>query len=157
MQSLKIFPMSFADLKEVVEIERRSFPHPWSRAQFRRELINPISFSFAGKVEYKGRLRLVSYIVFWLVSGEGHILNVAVHPDFRHRGIARELITFALCNMEEMGAHDLFLEVRLSNNVAIHLYESLGFREIGIRKGYYENGEDAKVMHYGIRPFEYRC
>ena len=157
MPKLAIFPMSFADLTSVLEIEERSFPEPWSRALFRRELINPISFAFIGKVENEGKLRLVSYIVFWLVAGEGHILNVAVHPDFRNRGFARELTSFAMATMGEMGAQDLFLEVRVSNSAAIHLYESLGFREIGERKGYYGNGEDAKVMYYGMTPFEDEC
>jgi ribosomal-protein-alanine N-acetyltransferase len=157
MPDLKIFPMSFADLKGIMGIEKRSFPHPWSRPQFRRELINPISYAFVGKVEEMDRLQVVSYIVFWLVAGEGHILNVAVHPDFRGRGFARELITFAMLNLREMGCDDIFLEVRVSNAVAIHLYESLGFQEIGVRKGYYEDGEDAMVMYYGVHPFEYQC
>lgn len=157
MSDLKIFPMSFADLKGVMGIEKRSFPHPWSRPQFRRELINPISYAFAGKVADGGKFKVVSYIVFWFVAGEGHILNVAVHPDYRGRGFARELITVAMLNLREMGGDDIFLEVRVSNAVAIHLYESLGFQEIGMRKGYYEDGEDAKVMHYGVYPFEYRC
>jgi ribosomal-protein-alanine N-acetyltransferase len=152
MPDLKIFPMSFAELEEVMEIENFSFPKPWHKSQFRKELMNPMSFSFVGKVLYKGKLKLVSYIVFWLLPGEAHILNIVVHPEFLRCGIATELMSFAMVNMQEMGVKDVFLEVRRSNIAANRLYKALGFEEVGIRRGYYENGENAIVMHYELAP-----
>lgn len=150
MSDLKIFPMSFTDLEEVMEIENLSFPRPWHKSQFKKELTNPISFSFVGKILHNGNLKLISYIVFWLISDEVHILNIAVHPEYLRRGIATELMFFSMSNMREMEATDVFLEVRSSNVAANRLYKSLGFKDIGIRKGYYENGEDAIVMHYEL-------
>lgn len=153
MSDLKIFPMSFTDLEEVMEIENLSFPQPWHKSQFKKELINPISFPFVGKILHNGKLKLISYIVFWLVSDEAHILNIAVHPEYLRRGIATELMFFSMANMQEMGAIDIFLEVRSSNVAANRLYKSLGFKDIGLRKGYYENGEDAMVMYYELMSY----
>ncbi len=143
---LQIFPMTFADLDEVMRIEEVSFPRPWTRNHFEGELKNPMAFMFVGKVPQGETYVLVSYMVFWRVHDEVHVLDIAVHPDYRRQGIGRAMMNFAMANMKEMGASSVYLEVRKSNVAAQELYKDLGFNVIGERKGYYENGENAIVM-----------
>ncbi len=148
--SVKILPMSEEDIDEVIRIERLSFPNPWRREFFERELKNPISYAFVEKIEEKGRLRLAAYIVFWIVTDEAHILNIAVDPELRRQGLARRLLTMALAFMEDRGVEVVHLEVRRSNRAAINLYKRFGFEEVYIRENYYGN-EDAIVMRLVFR------
>lgn len=146
--------MTVDDLEGVLEIERVSFPSPWPRSQFERELKNPLSYAFTTKVihplEGKG-LRIIGYVIFWLVADEAHILNIAVHPGFRRRGIAKALLRFTLELLLKKGGKGVFLEVRRSNLAARRLYKGFGFKEIGVRKGYYtDNQEDAIVMGFEL-------
>jgi len=137
--------MTSADLDEVIDIERRSFPLPWSRPLFERELENPVSFSYVVKAREDDTERVVAYIVFWVVYGEAHILDIAVHPEMRRRGVASFLLGWALDRMREAEVMGVFLEVRKSNRAAIELYRKFGFRESYERKNYYGD-EDAIVM-----------
>lgn len=141
---LRIDPMRVRDLSSVLDIEKRSFTAPWSRNAFLSELLeNDRAYYFAARVGE----RIVGYIGVWLVAGEGHITNVAVHPDFRNRGIGRRLLHAVADMVKERGGNRLTLEVRRSNRVAHSLYRSLGFMDAGIRKGYYrDNNEDAIIM-----------
>ena len=89
---------------------------------------------------------VIGYLAFEQVLDEGSIVEVAVHPDYRRRGIAKALITSAINSAE--GLHTVFLEVRESNVPAVRLYESFGFERIGVRKGYYQKPkEDAVIMN----------
>jgi ribosomal-protein-alanine N-acetyltransferase len=91
--------------------------------------------------------RIVGYIGFWKIIDEGHITNIAVHPDFRGLGYGRELIAAMILKAKEMELIAITLEVRKSNKAAISLYESFGFVSSGIRKKYYsDNNEDALIM-----------
>ncbi len=137
--------MAPGDLKDVLEIERLSFPEPWSRAQFEREFLNPVSCQFAACLSSEGKEKVAGYIIFWIVYGEAHILNIAVHPDFRRRGIAKGLLNYSLDLMRERGVCEVYLEVRRSNAAALNLYRSAGFEKIYIRRNYYGD-EDAVVM-----------
>jgi len=96
------------------------------------------------------------YIIYWVVAGEMHLLNLAVHPTHRRRGIARALLTAALEEARSQGADVVWLEVRPSNAAALALYQSFGFEEIGVRPGYYsDNGEDALLYAFsweGLEP-----
>jgi len=151
-QSLKINPMTGEDIAEVMEIEMLSFPNPWSRAQFESEIRNPVSFSYTVRTREDGRggrERLVAYIVFWVVHGEAHVLNIAVHTDFRREGIATWLMEASLGVMRENLAYEVYLEVRRSNAAARRLYSNLGFKEVFERKNYYGD-EDAIVMRYAF-------
>ncbi len=148
--SVKILPMSEEDIDEVIRIERLSFPNPWTRGFFERELRNPISYAFVEKIEEKGRLRLAGYIVFWIVTDEAHILNIAVDPELRRQGLAKRLLCVALSFMEDRGVDVVHLEVRRSNTPAINLYRRFGFEEVYIRENYYGN-EDAIVMRLVFR------
>ncbi|MBI5048717.1 MAG: ribosomal protein S18-alanine N-acetyltransferase [Deltaproteobacteria bacterium] len=120
---------------------------PWPKSQFEREIHNPSSGKFTVKIVQDGKEVVAAYIIFWVVADEAHILNIATHPEFRGRGIAKSLLVFTLSYLEEVRAREVFLEVRKSNTPAQRLYKDLGFKVIGVRKGYYGNNkEDAIVM-----------
>lgn len=148
--ALAIAPMAEEDLDEVLAIERASFQTPWSRAAFRYELTqNRVARCLVAR---DGR-RLVGYLCLWEIGQEIHITNLAVHPEDRRRGIARRLLTTTLDEGRQRGVGLAFLEVRPTNTEARGLYESLGFRVVGRRKGYYfDTGEDALVMEAPLQP-----
>ncbi len=137
--------MRHGDLGGVLEIERLSFPEPWSRAQFERELSNPVSCQFVASVDAESGGIVAGYIIFWIVYGEAHILNIAVHPAFRRRGIAKELLSHSLDHMRFVGVSEVYLEVRRSNEAALSLYRGFGFEKVFVRRNYYGD-EDAVVM-----------
>jgi ribosomal-protein-alanine N-acetyltransferase len=139
-----IEPMSVDDLDEVLAIERLSFQTPWSRGAFRYELTqNRVARCL---VVREGRV-LSGYLCLWEIGREIHITNLAVDPARRRRGLARLLLGNVLEDARSRTLDMVFLEVRPTNEEALKLYESLGFRVIGRRKGYYfDTGEDALVM-----------
>ena len=137
--------LQMKDLNAIEEIERRSYPTPWSRSMFAGELAKPSSVSLGGFDPETGDL--LGYLIISRYVDAWHVMNIAVAPDYRRRGIARRLME----NLFEVTARDArrgyTLEVRVSNEAAIHLYEGLGFRARGIRRGYYtDNREDALIM-----------
>ncbi|MBI5682628.1 MAG: ribosomal protein S18-alanine N-acetyltransferase [Deltaproteobacteria bacterium] len=141
--------MSPLDINEVLKIEDESFPKPWAASLFEKELKNPFSLSFVARLNKKDSSKLIGYIVIWLVAEEAHILNIAVHPDYRRKGIGKRLIKFIMDFLLNKSTRAVYLEVRDSNTAAQKLYRGFGFREIGIRKGYYsDNKEDAVVMGF---------
>ncbi len=142
--ALGIGPMTLADLDEIVAIERVSFPTPWTPAAFRYEMQQN---RVARCTAMRAGTRVVGYLCLWEIGHEIHITNLAVHPDWRHRGIGRALLAAALAEGVARGVALAFLEVRPSNAPALALYGSLGFQVIGRRNGYYfDTGEDALVM-----------
>jgi len=145
LEEITICPMTEADLDEVLAIETDSFPRPWARDHFLDELQSPHAFPL---IALGPGNRVIGYICPMLVVDEGHILDVAVHKEFRGKGVGRMLVERVLQDCCENGAEFVSLEVRLSNLSAICLYRRLGFIETGRRKAYYENGEDALVMEY---------
>jgi ribosomal-protein-alanine N-acetyltransferase len=133
------------DLPRVVEIERAAFSHPWSEEMIRRELEHEFSTVLLATDGRDGPI--LGFAVVWLVHDELHVLNVAVAPESRRRGVARSVLDRVEGNGREQGARVAMLEVRRSNAPAIALYRSLGYREVGVRPRYYaEDGEDALVM-----------
>jgi ribosomal-protein-alanine N-acetyltransferase len=145
LDDISICPMTESDLEQVLSIENDAFPLPWSRNHFLDELSSPHSFPLAAL----GQDGLVlGYICPMQLLDEGHILDVAVRKDFCGRGLGRLLVETALRICREKGADFVSLEVRPSNVTAISLYRRLGFVEVGRRKRYYENGEDAILMEY---------
>ena len=143
MQKIVIELMKVDDIKNVLEVEEKSFTIPWHKESFENELKNNLALYLVAKVENKA----VGYVGVWRVLDEGHITNVAVHPDFRGRGIAKALVSELLLLCEKDGITSFTLEVRKSNVIAQNIYKSLGFKEEGIRKRYYEdNNEDAIIM-----------
>jgi len=90
---------------------------------------------------------LVAMIVIWLIIDEAHVASIAVEHEFRRQGIARRLLAFALIDAYHAGMAKSFLEVRRGNKAAIAMYELFGYREVGVRRRYYQdNGEDAVLM-----------
>ena len=136
------------DLDAVLEIER-GFNAPWTREMFLQELANTDTSSQLA-AEWDGVLR--GYILWWYVADEVHIVNVAVHPGFRRRGAARQLLHAVFEAARARGMTIATLEVRFHNVAAITLYEALGFQKVAIRKSYFaDNGEDAVVMLKSLR------
>ena len=150
MVSLSIEPMRPADLTDVLVIERASFSMPWSRGAFLYEVEqNQVARCWVGREDG----RIVGYICLWEVADELHITNVAVHPDARRRGVARALLESVFERGRASRSRLVLLEVRPSNNEALALYESFGFRVVGRRRGYYyDTGEDALVMEATMAP-----
>jgi ribosomal-protein-alanine N-acetyltransferase len=139
--AVEIRRLTYADLPQVVAIERRAFTTPWSLAMFVLELSKPSGVCLAAEVEGE----LAGYLVCSRYDAVWHLMNVAVDPDRRRRGIATALIGALLERVGQDG--QLTLEVRRSNEGAIALYERFGFRSAGVRRRYYaDNGEDAVIM-----------
>ena len=137
--------LTYADLPQVVAIERRAFTTPWSLAMFVLELSKPAGVCLAAELADDEDRELVGYLVCSRYDTVWHVMNVAVDPDRRRRGIATALIGALL---ERIGDDaQVTLEVRRSNTGALALYERFGFRSAGIRRRYYQdNGEDAVIM-----------
>jgi len=129
-------------IPEILAIERASFPTPWSEYSFRWELNDEKSHFLVAILNG----HVVGYCGFWLIAGEAHIANIAVHPNLRRRGIGRALLMNALRWACQRGAKFATLEVRRSNTAAQRLYESFGFEVVGVRRKYYEGREDALIM-----------
>jgi ribosomal-protein-alanine N-acetyltransferase len=139
--TLKIRPLGYADLPDVIAIERRSFPAPWSLAMFVLELSKPSSICVGAALDGE----LIGYLICSRYHTVWHLMNVAVHDDHRRSGIATALLEHLL---NAAGDHDRYtLEVRVTNAEAIRMYESFGFRTAGVRRRYYhDNNEDALIM-----------
>lgn len=134
------------DLPRIAEIERLAFSHPWSPESFTRELSLPFSRLVVATVEPGDDGLACGFLCRWLLADECHILNVAVHPDFRRFGIGALLIREAIHEAKAKKARLVTLEVRRSNLAARGLYRKFNFEERRLRTNYYGPGEDAIVM-----------
>ncbi|MGI6358935.1 MAG: ribosomal protein S18-alanine N-acetyltransferase [Bacillota bacterium] len=144
MSGFSVVPMTLAHLDQVLEVERLSFSSPWSRFAFQTELKqNQYALYLVGKYQE----RVVAYAGTWIVLGEAHITNIAIHPAWRGRGFGHQLLRGLLAAAKERGANRATLEVRTGNKVAQALYLKHGFKFCGLRRGYYtDTGEDALIM-----------
>ena len=142
MTAPEIRRLTYADLPQVVAIERRSFPTPWSLAMFVLELSKPAGVCLAA---FEAET-MVGYLICSRYDTVWHLMNVSVDPSHRRRGIASALLTALIARIDDPTAQ-LTLEVRPSNGGAVTLYERFGFRSAGVRRRYYQdNGEDALIM-----------
>jgi ribosomal-protein-alanine N-acetyltransferase len=142
-EDIEFRPMTMADIDDVMVIERTSYRFPWSTGFFLQEL--QVACARSILVELHGRI--VGYVLYWLLPGALDIHNIAVHVDFRRRGIARLLLGHVLSQAKAQSMTRVMLEVRKSNLAAQKLYETFGFSTTGVRKGYYsDDGEDALAM-----------
>jgi ribosomal-protein-alanine N-acetyltransferase len=133
--------LAYSDLPSVISVERRSFPTPWSLAMFVLELSKPSGICLAASVDDE----LAGYVVCSRYDQVWHLMNVAVSPDHRAKGVAGALMRRLF--EEGRGKLPFTLEVRVSNQRAIGMYEYFGFRSAGVRPRYYhDNGEDALIM-----------
>lgn len=150
--ALTIASMALEDIPGVMEIEDRSFPTPWSESSFRYELLeNPYASLFV--VRRRDPATVVAFACVWVVDQEIRVNNVAVHPDWRCRGIGRRLLRHLVGFGRSQGCREMTLEVRPSNAAALALYDGAGFTRVGRRKQYYtDTHEDAIIMGLSIDP-----
>ena len=136
-------PMLEVDLDQVVEIEKASMPSPWSKELFEEELHRTVAYYFVMEEDNQ----VAGYMGYWEAPEEAHIINLAVAPSFRKRGVGQRMVEQCMAFAAKRGAKLATLEVRESNAAAKRLYEKCGFRFIAIRKKYYsDNQEDAHIM-----------
>jgi ribosomal-protein-alanine N-acetyltransferase len=147
MTTIELRRLLLDDLGEIEEIERRSYPTPWSRSMFASALAKPSSICL-GAFELGGEEgRLSAYLIVSRYVDAWHVMNVAVDPEHRGRGVATMLLERLFDLTADDARRGYTLEVRVSNGKAIDLYERLGFRSRGLRRGYYtDNREDALIM-----------
>jgi len=141
--AIEIRPLELSDLSAIESIEQRAYPTPWSRSMFASELAKPTSICFGA---FEGT-DLIGYVINSRYVDAWHVMNVAVDPDHQQRGVATALLErlFEVTRDDERRGYTL--EVRVSNEDAIRLYERLGFEARGLRRGYYtDNREDALIM-----------
>jgi ribosomal-protein-alanine N-acetyltransferase len=140
--AVEVRSLHYPDLPQVIAIERRVFPTPWSLAMFVLEMSKQTGICLAA---VSGK-RLVAYLICSRYDTVWHVMNIAVDLPHQRRGLASQLLAELYTRVDDADAR-FTLEVRRSNSVAIHLYEREGFRAAGTRKRYYQdNGEDALVM-----------
>ena len=137
---MKVERVEPEDIKRVLEIEKISFKDPWSRFAFESELLNVDSVFLKALIDNE----MIGYIIVRKMFDEFHIMNIAVIPEHRKKGVAQELLDHVIKNLSS--GKLLLLEVRKSNRAAIALYQKNGFRVLHTRKAYYSDGEDAVVM-----------
>jgi ribosomal-protein-alanine N-acetyltransferase len=141
----RLRPATAADIAEIARIERSSFADPWSDDSFRR-ILGGHSTIFQ-VLEMPPDNEIAGYIIAFVVGADAELLNVAVEPGYRGRGLAGQMLDAVLIQLGLSGVRTAFLEVRESNRAARALYGSRGFREIGRRRNYYRRPvEDALVM-----------
>ncbi len=144
VQVLNIRPMREADLAAVMAIERASMSLAWSQAAWVEELKK---VELATHVVAECSEVVIGYAGYWLVHGEANIINVAIHPAWRRRGAGKTLLCALLSLAKSRGAHLATLEVRVSNDAALALYQTLGFDIVAMRKRFYQcPEEDAYVL-----------
>jgi len=139
-----IRPMSENDVSEVIAVERASYQFPWSEGIFR----DCLRVGYVCRVVTVNDI-IIGYGVMSVGAGEAHILNLCINAHFRCRGIGRRMLEYLVDRARAAGMSEAFLEVRPSNTAAIRLYQSMGFEQVGIRRGYYQavgGREDASVL-----------
>jgi len=140
---MRILKMNESHVAQVAQLERICFSDPWSENSVASELKNKLALWLVA--EENGDV--AGYIGSQTCGEESDVMNVAVHPDFRRRGVAETLVGCLVAELKAMGSSSLTLEVRVSNLPAIALYEKMGFSQVGRRKNYYRNPkEDALIL-----------
>ena len=139
--------MTGDDLDAVVAIEAESYASPWHCEHFQNEITARYSWPLVAVED----TCVIGYVCLMSLFEEAQILNIAVVPDRRGRGVARMLLKEAFCRALEEGAEVMALEVRASNSSAIALYEQFGFKQVGMRTRYYDGTEDAILMEKRVK------
>ena len=139
---MKIIPMNESHVAQVAALEKQCFSDPWSENSVASELENPLSLWLIAEEDGA----VCGYVGSQTVLDETDMMNIAVHPDCRRKGIAAALITELVSRLKARGSRVLRLEVRESNFSAITLYEALGFTQLGLRKNYYRNPKENALI-----------
>ncbi len=143
--------MKLDDISNVCSIEKEAFTTPWSEGAFYNELVNN---HFAHYMVMEAAEEMAGYAGMWLIMDEAHITNIAVREKYRGYKLGERLVSELMKTASFMGAAKITLEVRVTNHIAQNLYRKLGFRDAGIRKGYYtDNNEDALIMWADLEPY----
>lgn len=145
-ENIIIQPITHADLNEVLDIEKVSFKDPWSKGMFVREIGGNNFFV----LHDKNTDQILGYFGYWQILDEFHIVNLAVRPEYRQRGIGSEVLQHLLSEAKKRKCSKVMLEVRLTNLIAQKLYFKFGFEVVGRRKGYYSDSEDALLLEKRI-------
>jgi ribosomal-protein-alanine N-acetyltransferase len=139
------------DLEHVMVIERSSFESPWTKNNFFDEFKNS---DLSTQLVMEADRRIVAFAILWIIIDECHLANIAVHPDFRRRGLAEIMLNKVIGIAREKNCKKIMLEVRKSNDPAIQLYTKYRFEKVGVRKNYYHDGfmkqEDAVLMDLNL-------
>jgi [ribosomal protein S18]-alanine N-acetyltransferase len=138
--------MGECDLDEIVRMDASSRSTPWSRQSFFQELQNPFSYSFTLKKRIDSRARAIGFLCFRIVGQESEILALVIHPQFRQKGLGKQLMRFYIDYCSRRGVKAFYLETDASNQAAIRLYRSFSYDPIGRRPKYYQGKEDALLM-----------
>lgn len=136
--------MTHFDIEPILSIENEAYEFPWSRGI----LLDCLKAGYHCFV-YEVDDEIKAYIIFSTVLDEAHLLNICIAPEYQHQGYGLSFLKWLMNTAKTMNIKTLYLEVRLSNEVAIHLYQTLGFNEIGIRANYYpakKGKEDAQLF-----------
>jgi ribosomal-protein-alanine N-acetyltransferase len=142
-RGLDIQPLELDDVGSIEQIEQSSMPAPWSRMMFVSEIVKSTSVCLGAFVDDA----LVAYVIVSRYVDAWHVMNLVVAPEHRRQGIATRLLVALFDQTAEDDSRGFTLEVRVSNDAAIELYESMGFRAQGVRRAYYtDNREDALIM-----------
>ena len=139
---MKIIPMNESHVAQVAALEKQCFSDPWSENSVASELENPLSLWLIAEEDGA----VCGYVGSQTVLDETDMMNIAVHPDCRRKGIAAALITELVSRLKARGSRVLRLEVRESNFSAIALYEALGFTQLGLRKNYSRNPKENALI-----------
>ncbi|HEX2602075.1 MAG TPA: ribosomal protein S18-alanine N-acetyltransferase [Gemmatimonadaceae bacterium] len=141
----RLRPATEGDIGAIARIERSCFADPWSEESFRRLLGGPSAIFHV--VGYPPEFDVAGYVIAFTIGQDAELLNIAVHPEHRGKGLAGQMLDALLIELRARGVRTAFLEVRESNNAARGLYDSRGFTPIGRRRNYYRRPvEDALVM-----------
>ncbi len=141
---VEIRTMNYLDLKQVMRVEKKAYPHPWTLGIF-RDCLRVGHHAWVMLLDQK----VVGYAVVMLSPGEAHILNICIDPDYQAKGLGRHLLRYLIKNTNQTDIDMVLLEVRRSNRSAQRLYQSEGFHELGVRKAYYpaaDGREDAIIL-----------
>ena len=148
--AVDIRPMNELDIPVVAAIERAGYQFPWSDGIFR----DCLRVGYVCRVvEVNGEM--AGYGIMSVGAGEAHVLNICIRDEYRCRGLARKMLLYLLERARIAGVYEAFLEVRPTNTAAARLYHSLGFEQVGIRRGYYQatvGREDAQVLRRVLYP-----
>ena len=147
--AIRFRAMGHVDLESVMKIETQSYEFPWSRGTFEDCLAAPYECWAVELGDREGRDRIVGYGILHVSDNEAHLLNVCVGKQLRGSGFGREIVLYLVDRAKAQRATKMFLEVRPSNGIARALYDSVGFHQIGVRKGYYpafSGREDGLVL-----------